>query len=83
MKQISIFSLRITALTSGRSAVFTDVNTHESYYATRRVANEILAAQNEPEDIIVFVQKVNKPVNEDSPLKPYERMNWLATPSRF
>lgn len=83
MEQISVFSLRITALTTGKSAVFTDVKTNEQYYATRRVANEVLNAQNEQKDIPVWVQKVEKPSNEDRPIKPYEKMNWLATPSRF
>ena len=83
MKQISVFSLRITALTTGRSAVFMDLKTGEQYYATRRVTNEILNAQNEQKDIPVWVQKVEKSSYEDRPLKPYEKMNWLATPSRF
>lgn len=83
MKQISVFSLRITALTTGKSAVFTDVKTYENYYATRRVANEILAAQNEQKDIPLWVQEVKKSSNEDRPTKPYKRMSWLATPSRF
>ena len=83
MKQISVFSLRITALTTGKSAVFTDVKTGESYYAGRRVANEILAAQNEQKDIPLWVQEAKRTSHEDTTTKPYERMSWLATPSRF
>lgn len=83
MRTIESNTLIPTAVTTGHSMVFTHLDTQEQFYATRRVANEILAANLNREYILVWVQEVKKPSFEDRPAKPYERMSWLATPSRF
>lgn len=83
MQNLHPSQIQIIALTTGKSAVFRDVVTGEQFYASRRVTNDILNAQIYQEDIVISVQKPQVPMNEDRPLKPYERMSWLATPSRF
>lgn len=78
---ISSRDLIPVALTTGRSMTFMSTKKTEMYYATRRVANEILNAQYSGTHIDVWVQKPKVNINEDR--KPWQKMNWLATPSRF
>ena len=68
---------------TGRSIVFQGVNSKEHYYATKRVANDILAAQSVGKKIQVWVQRPEIREGEDSPSKPWQLLSWLATPSRF
>ena len=83
MQNLHPTEIQIIALTTGKSAVFRHVTSGEEFYASRRVTNDILNAQIYQEDIVVTVQKPQVPRGEDRPLKPYERLSWLATPSRF
>lgn len=81
METIKSSVLTPIAMTTGRSMTFSDGN--NIYYASRRVANEILAAKADNKTIEVWIQKPEVRVGEESPSKPWQRMNWLATPSRF
>lgn len=81
METIKSSVLTPVAMTTGKSMTFSDGK--EMYYASRRVANEILAAKMSKKTIEVWVQKPELRVGEQTPLKPYQRLNWLATPSRF
>lgn len=65
MEEIKISDLKVTRV-ANRSVIFND-----AYYATKRVANEILTGSVKS----VFVQTINTPVGKE--------MKWLATPSRF
>jgi len=65
MEEIKINDLQVTRV-GNRSVIFND-----TYYATKRVANEILTGSVKS----AFVQTINTPVGKE--------MKWLATPSRF
>ena len=81
METIKSSVLTPIAMTTGKSMTFSDGN--RNYYASRRVANEILAAKAARKTIEVWIQEPEVRVGESSPLKPYQRLPWLATPSRF
>lgn len=62
-KDLKVFRL------NGRSATFISPE-GEIFFATKRVANEILSCQIEGNPIEIFVQE-------------WKGQKWLATPSRF
>ena len=79
----SLESLSITALTNGKSAIFTN-SQGKQYYASRRVANDILAAKQQGKEIEVYYESVLAPgLHPADDVKPWQRLPWLCTPSRF
>lgn len=78
MRTISSECLRPMSV-ANKSVVFMTIDKAEVFYASKRVTSEIFHANLYNEPIEVFVQEARDPMSD----KPYERLPWLMTPSRF
>ena len=64
---------------ANKSIVFMTIDNREMFYASRRVANEIFQANLYNEFINVYIEEAKDSESD----KPYNRLGWLMTPSRF